>query len=64
VKAPPDRILPHGSYQESLEHALTLAHLLEHAVMFLPAGCDLWHRSGAELMQFSGWINNRLRIEG
>jgi hypothetical protein len=55
-----DRVTPRGGYQESLAHALAMAHLLEHAVIFLPEGCDLWHRSSVELSQFSGWINRRL----
>jgi hypothetical protein len=55
-----ERITPQGAYQESLEHALTMAHLLEHAVMFLPKDCELWHRSGVELTQFGGWINQKI----
>ena len=55
-----ERVTPLGSYQESLDHALTMAHLLEHVVMFLPKDCELSHRSRIELKQFSGWINRKI----
>jgi hypothetical protein len=55
-----ERVVPRGSYQEALEHSLALATLLEHAVMFLPNGCDLWHRSSVELSQYSEWIDTKL----
>lgn len=58
-----DRICPQGPYQECLEHALVMAHLLEHATMFLPQDCELWHRSGVELSQFSSWIKLAIKSE-
>ena len=58
-----DRILPNGSYQECLEHALTMAHILELAVLFMPKDCELWDRAGVELSQFSGWINTKINAD-
>lgn len=57
------RITPRGDYQECLAHALTLAHILEHAAMFLPKDCELWRRSAVELSQFSAWINRKIGAE-
>jgi len=63
MKQTSDRVIPRGNYQECLEHALTMAHLLEQVTMFLPMDSELWHRSGVELQQFSGWINHRLNMD-
>lgn len=58
-----ERIDPQGPYQECLLHALVMAHLLEHATMFLPKDCELWHSAGVELLQFSSWIKLAIKSE-
>jgi hypothetical protein len=58
-----ESLTPANDYQACLEHALTMAHILEHATMFLPMDCELWHRAGVELGQFSGWINRVIQAD-
>jgi len=55
-----ESITPRGSYQECLEHALVLAHILERTLEVIPADSELWHRGGVELGQFSGWITKKI----
>ena len=58
-----ESVTPRGAYQECLSHSLVMAHLLEQCVQFLPKDCELWHRSGVELSQFSGWINRKINAD-
>jgi hypothetical protein len=55
----PEPVFPRGNYQESLEHALTMAHILEDALQFFPQDCQLAHRTGTELLRFSGWLKTQ-----
>ena len=55
-----ESITPRGSYQECLEHALVLAHILERTLEVIPYDSELWHRGGVELQQFSGWIKHKI----
>jgi hypothetical protein len=55
-----DSITPRGPYQECLEHALTLSHILELATLFMPKDSELWDRAGVELSTFSRWINHAI----
>jgi hypothetical protein len=56
-----ESITPRGRHQECLEHSLAMAHIIEHAMMFLPKDCELWHRSAVELSQYGRWINRELK---
>ena len=60
---PSESIAPQGPYQECLEHSLVMAHLLEQVVQFLPMDCELWHHSGVQLSQYSGWINHAIKAD-
>jgi hypothetical protein len=60
---PDESITPLGPYQECLEHSLTLAHLLERVVQFLPIDSEIWHDSGIQLGQFSAWINHAINAD-
>jgi hypothetical protein len=56
-----ESITPRGPYQECLEHSLVMAHILEHAMMFLPQDGELWHRGAVELGQYTGWMNRAIK---
>jgi hypothetical protein len=56
-----ESITPRGPYQECLQHSLVMAHLLERIEQFLPMDSQIWHDTGVQLGQFSGWMNRAIK---